>query len=124
MRRLIAIGVVLVALFVLADRLTLLYAENRIADELKSTEGLASTPDVNVRGFPFLTQVVAGDYSDIEVVISDYAPAHAIAFDRIDVHLHDAHLPMSDALAGNADRVPVRHVDGTAVIGYDAFKNV
>src|SRR3954463_8421808 len=100
MRRLITFFVVLVALLVLADRLTVLYAENRLAGELKSTERLNSKPDVTIRGFPFLTQVVTGAYSHIEVVVKDYAPAHAITLDRIDVHLRHAHLSMSEALGG------------------------
>lgn len=58
LRILLIVVVVLGGLFVLADRLAVHFAEGEAADKLRTSENLASTPDVSIKGFPFLTQVV------------------------------------------------------------------
>ncbi|MDX3313170.1 LmeA family phospholipid-binding protein [Streptomyces sp. NPDC054884] len=75
LRILLVVVVVLGGLFVLADRLAVNFAEGEVADKLKANEGLAATPDVSIKGFPFLTQVVGGSLDDVEVGIKDYQAA-------------------------------------------------
>lgn len=75
LRILLVVVVVLGGLFVLADRLAVNFAEGEVADKLKSREGLAATPDVSIKGFPFLTQVVGGSLDDVEIGIDDYEAA-------------------------------------------------
>ncbi|QJT02545.1 DUF2993 domain-containing protein [Streptomyces asoensis] len=75
LRILLVVVVVLGGLFVLADRLAVNFAEGEVADKLKANEGLATTPDVSIKGFPFLTQVVGGSLDDVEVGIKDYEAA-------------------------------------------------
>jgi hypothetical protein len=75
LRILLVVVVVLGGLFVLADRLAVNFAEGEVADKVKSREGLAATPDVSIKGFPFLTQVVGGSLDDVEIGISDYEAA-------------------------------------------------
>ncbi|MER6956534.1 MULTISPECIES: DUF2993 domain-containing protein [unclassified Streptomyces] len=75
LRILLVVVVVLGGLFVLADRLAVNFAEGEVADKLKTNEGLATTPDVSIKGFPFLTQVVGGSLDDVEVGIKDYEAA-------------------------------------------------
>ncbi|MGW0575676.1 LmeA family phospholipid-binding protein [Streptomyces sp. NPDC002920] len=72
LRILLILVVVLGGLFVLADRLALHFAEGEVADKLKTSENLAATPDVSIKGFPFLTQVVGGSLDDVKVGIKDY----------------------------------------------------
>ncbi|MEV0172987.1 DUF2993 domain-containing protein [Streptomyces sp. NPDC050803] len=72
LRTTLIVVAVLGALFVLADRLAVGFAEDEAADRLKTTENLAATPDVSIKGFPFLTQVVSGELDDVEVGIEDY----------------------------------------------------
>lgn len=64
--------IVLGGLFVIADRVAVNFAEDQAADRIKSTEGLANTPDVSIEGFPFLTQVVGGELDDVKIGIKDY----------------------------------------------------
>jgi hypothetical protein len=64
--------VILGGLFVLADRVAVGFAEDEAADRIKSTEGLAATPDVSIGGFPFLTQVVGGELDDVTIGIKNY----------------------------------------------------
>lgn len=72
LRILLIVVVILGGLFVIADRVAVHYAEGEAADKLKTTENLARTPDVSIKGFPFLTQVVGGSLDDVEVGIKDY----------------------------------------------------
>ncbi|MFI2437228.1 DUF2993 domain-containing protein [Streptomyces sp. NPDC018693] len=72
LRILLIVAVILGGLFVLADRLAVNFAEGEAADKLRTTENLAATPDVSIKGFPFLTQVVSGSLDDVEVGIKDY----------------------------------------------------
>lgn|SRR5437764_3617528 len=118
MRRLITTIVVLVAVFVLVDRVAVVYAEHRVASTVRKTENLATTPSVKIHGFPFLTQLVRQRFGDVEVVVKDFNRTGAVVVDRIDVHLHDARVNIGEALKGGGTRVPVRRVDGTATISY------
>ncbi|MEU3296007.1 DUF2993 domain-containing protein [Streptomyces longwoodensis] len=72
LRILLIVVVVLGGLFVLADRLAVHFAEGEAADKLRTSENLASTPDVSIKGFPFLTQVAGGSLDDVEVGIKSY----------------------------------------------------
>jgi hypothetical protein len=121
MRRLITTVVVLIALLVLADRLGVLYAEHRVAVTLRNTENLGTSPTVKIHGFPFLTQLLRERFTDVEVIVNGFTRAGAVDFGRVDVHLHDARVSVGDVLAGGGTRVPVKRVDGTATIGYDAM---
>ncbi|MET8981292.1 DUF2993 domain-containing protein [Streptomyces sp. NPDC004539] len=75
LRILLIVVVVLGGLFVLADRLAVNFAEGEAADKLKANEGLAATPDVSIKGFPFLTQALGGKLDDVEVGIKQYDAA-------------------------------------------------
>ncbi|WP_405871487.1 MULTISPECIES: DUF2993 domain-containing protein [unclassified Streptomyces] len=72
LRILLIVVVILGGLFVIADRVAVYFAENEAADKVKTTENLASTPDVSIKGFPFLTQVASGELDDVEIGIKDY----------------------------------------------------
>ncbi|WP_432158282.1 MULTISPECIES: LmeA family phospholipid-binding protein [unclassified Streptomyces] len=72
LRILLIVTVILGGLFVLADRLAVGFAEDEAADKLRTSENLAETPDVSIKGFPFLTQVAGGSLDDVEVGIDDY----------------------------------------------------
>ncbi|GAA4150790.1 DUF2993 domain-containing protein [Streptomyces sp. E2N171] len=72
LRILLVIAVVLGAIFVIVDRVAVHFAEGEAADRVRASEGLASTPDVDIRGFPFLTQVLGGSLDEVRVGISDY----------------------------------------------------
>lgn len=72
LRIFLIVVVIFGGLFVIADRVAVNFAEGQAADKLKTTENLASTPDVSIKGFPFLTQVVSGQLDDVEVGIKDY----------------------------------------------------
>ena len=61
------IAVILGGLFVGADRLAVSMAESKAADKIKSSAGADHHPDVSIKGFPFLTQVVGKELDEVDV---------------------------------------------------------
>ncbi|MEU2562597.1 DUF2993 domain-containing protein [Streptomyces longispororuber] len=61
------------AFLVLADRWALLYAEHEAADRLKGPLGLSAAPEVDIEGFPFLTQVLDQRLDEVRVTVPDVA---------------------------------------------------
>ncbi|MFI7011598.1 DUF2993 domain-containing protein [Streptomyces sp. NPDC050145] len=72
LRILLIIVVILGGLFVIADRVAVNLAEDEAADKVRTSEGLASTPTVSIKGFPFLTQIAGSSLDDVEIGIKDY----------------------------------------------------
>ena len=94
---------VLVALLliigVVVDRVGVAIAESKIADTLQSKFDLASSPNVDIHGFPFITQVIAGKYQSIDVEASD-VPVESLGSVDVAVNLRGLRLSLSDAIAG------------------------
>ncbi|WP_037663559.1 LmeA family phospholipid-binding protein [Streptomyces aurantiacus] len=61
------------AFLVLADRWALLYAEHEAADKLKDQLDLSAAPEVDIEGFPFLTQVFDQRLDEVKVTVPDVA---------------------------------------------------
>jgi hypothetical protein len=109
--------VVLVGLAVVADRVGVGIAEKRVAQEVQRQGGLAGTPDVDITGFPFLTQAIAGRYTDVHVALTA-ADLGQPAGTSADVSLRGVQVPLSDVLSGSVQRIPVERVDATATLSY------
>ncbi len=113
---LITLGV-LVVLLVAADRVGVLVAEDQVAAQVAQRGQLAGEPDVDITGFPFLTQAVAGHYDDVRLSLTadDLGqPAGTTA----DISLQGVRLPLSDVLGGDVSQLPVDRVDGRASVPY------
>jgi hypothetical protein len=109
--------VVLLGLAVVADRVTVRIAEQKVAQQIARQGGLSGTPDVTITGFPFLTQAVAGHYDDVRIALTA-AELGQPAGTRADVSLHGVRVALSDALSGSVSQIPVDRVDGTATLSY------
>ncbi|MGJ5754911.1 DUF2993 family protein [Streptomyces puniciscabiei] len=117
LRILLILVVILGGLFVIADRVAVHFAEGEAADKLKSTENLASTPDVNIKGFPFLTQVAGGSLDDVEVGIKDYEAATGTAGKTI--RIDDLKADMKGvSFSGDYSSATAASATGTATISY------
>lgn len=68
---LIVVGVLLV-LAVAADRVALFIAQGEVASRAKTTLGLAEEPDVSIKGFPFLTQVLNRHLDHVALGLDEY----------------------------------------------------
>lgn len=71
-KALVAVAVAL-AFLVLGDRWALLYAEHEAAAKLKDSMHLSAAPEVDIEGFPFLTQVLDQRVDKVKVTVPDVA---------------------------------------------------
>ncbi|GAA0921274.1 DUF2993 domain-containing protein [Streptomyces thermoalcalitolerans] len=118
LRALLIVAVVLGLLFVAVDRIAVHFAEDQAADRLRTTENLASTPEVSINGFPFLTQVVSGELEDIKIGIKSYeAPTgkgeQTIRIDDLEASMKGVRF------SGGYRSATASETTGTALIAYD-----
>jgi hypothetical protein len=116
-RALLVVVLLLLGLAVAADRFAVGVAEDKVAQQLAEKGGLHGKPAVDIAGFPFLTQAVAGRYDDVRISLTAEQLGQP-AGTRADVVLHGVHVPLSSVLSGSVDRVPVDRIDGTATLSY------
>jgi LmeA-like phospholipid-binding len=114
---LLVVVAVLLGLALVADRIAVGIAEERVGRELAAQGGLAGTPEVDIAGFPFLTQALAGRYDDVRISLSAEQLGQPEGT-RADVALHGVRVPLSDVLAGSVEQVPIDRIDGTATLSY------
>ena len=115
---LLVLVLILAGALVVADRVGKGIAEGRVADQLAQRGELAGTPEVEITGFPFLTQALAGDYDDVRIHLTAEQLGQP-AGTRADVSLRGVQVPLSDALSGSVAEIPVDRVDGTATLSWD-----
>ena len=118
MRKLLIGAAVLAVLLVLADRISVAVAENQISDRLTSAYGLPDKPGVTITGFPFLTQVAAGDYHQIDLSASQ-VPADGATLRDLSVRLTGVHATVSQVLGGSS-MVTADRAAGSAMVGFGA----
>ena len=117
MKGLLVTLLTLLVLAVAADRIALVIAERQVAAQLESSGKLSSRPDVSVHGIPFLTQALSGRYDDVELSASEVT-AGGGRVSQLDATLRGVHVPLSDALSGSVQAVPVDSVRATVLISY------
>jgi len=114
---LITVLLLIVALFVAADRITVAYAQNMIAGKIKSQAGLSAKPSVAIKGFPFLTQVAARDIRQVDISAANVSEGK-LTISSINATATGVHLN-SSFNGGTIDQI-----NGTALITYSALENV
>jgi hypothetical protein len=117
MRALLVIVLLLLGLAVLADRVGVAIAEDKVGEQLAAKGGLRGTPTVDITGFPFLTQAVAGTYDDVRIALTAEELGQPEGT-KADIALHGVHVPLSSVVSGSVDQVPVDRIDGTATLSY------
>ncbi|NED95896.1 DUF2993 domain-containing protein [Phytoactinopolyspora alkaliphila] len=119
-RRILIVLLVLAALAVAVDRIGAWVAGRMVADqvsrELTRYDVDSGSPDASVGGFPFLTQVVSGEYEEITIELPDV---------RADeVRMRDVELVATEVSASMSTLIersgPVRagRLDGTGLVDY------
>jgi DUF2993 family protein len=114
---LVVLGLVL-GLLVLVDRVSVGFAEDQVGTQLAQQGGLSGTPEVDITGFPFLTQAVGGRYEDVRIALTA-AELGQPEGTRADIALRGVEVPLSSVLAGSVQEVPVESIDGTATLSYE-----
>ena len=117
MRALLVVLLLLGGLLLAADRGAEAFAEDRVAQLVAERGGLAGRPEVEIGGFPFLTQAVGGRYDDVRIGLTG-ADLGQPEGTRADVSLRGVQVALSDVLSGSVQQVPVERVDGTATLPY------
>ncbi|MGW5851515.1 LmeA family phospholipid-binding protein [Streptomyces sp. NPDC055254] len=115
LRVVVIIGVVLGALLVGVDRWAVGYAENRLAERIQARQGPAGTSEVEIHGFPFLTQALSRDLDRVDLRLRGVeatADGRKTRLAELDARFYDVALN-SDYSGGTAKRA-----DGTALITY------
>ena len=104
-------AVVLVGL----DRGGVYLAEYEAAKTLQHSQHLASRPDVELHGVPFLTQVIAGDFDDV-TIDADGVVVHPL---HRDLRLSQMHVDLTHvSVSRSFDSFHSDTADATAVITY------
>lgn len=85
--------IVILGLLVGADFAARAYAENQVADQIKS-QGFPKKPDVTIDGFPFLTQAISRNFSEVQLSSSDVTEG-ALLIQSINVTLNGVHVDSS-----------------------------
>jgi hypothetical protein len=123
MRRVLVLLVVvaiLVGAAAVGDGVARNRAEHELAQRVRTSQHLATTPDVTIEGTPFLTQAIAGRYEGARVVISDLV-SDGLHVQRLDVRLRGIRVPLGDLLRQQVRDVPVDRVAGTAHVTFAAL---
>lgn len=105
---------VVTGLFVGADRLALKLVEDRLADELKTSQS-AKKAEVSIRGFPFLTQVAFKELDEVDAKLTGVTTQDGERYLRVnEFEIKARDIKVSDnfstGIAGTAD--------GTAYVTY------
>jgi hypothetical protein len=116
-RALLVVLLLLGGLALAADRGAEAVAEDRVAQLVAERGGLAGQPQVEIGGFPFLTQALGGRYDDVRISLTG-ADLGQPEGTSADVSLRGVEVALSDVLSGSVQQVPVERVDGTATLSY------
>ncbi|MCX4629101.1 DUF2993 domain-containing protein [Streptomyces sp. NBC_01443] len=115
LRVVVIIGVVLGALFAGADRWAVNYAENRLAERIQARQGLAGSTEVDIHGFPFLTQALSHDLDRVDVRLKGVeavSDGRKTRLSQLDASFRSVKLN-GDYSGGTAERA-----EGTALVTY------
>jgi hypothetical protein len=116
-RRLVVVLLLLVAVAAVLDRVAVAAAERTVADRIRQDQGLGGRPDVTIHGFPFLTQLVSGDYDDVDLTVRNLGGTGVIRVERLTAHLTGTHVAFGDVVRRDVDRVPIDRAVADVVVG-------
>jgi hypothetical protein len=116
-KALLVVAVMLFGIVVGVDRIAVGFAEDEVGQQIAEKGGLQGTPEVDITGFPFLTQAVGGTYDDVRISLTAAELGQPEGTDA-DIALHGVQVPVSAVLSGSLADVPVDRIDGTATLSY------
>lgn len=116
--------IVLLGLLVGADFGAAAVAEYQVSKRAKAAFGLADDPAVTVRGFPFLTQAIGGEYSHITVDARGVPVKDLLRDVEVHADLRGVKAPLSDLLAGRTDSIEVDEIEGQLRVKEADFNRV
>lgn len=112
----IVIGIILGVL----DRVGVHYAEQQVAKnisaELTSRNMRSAPPEVTITGFPFLTQVAAGNYDEIQLNLRDLKGG-TLPLPLLEVRAYDVRATV-EGLRNGTEKAVATVVNGTGTLSY------
>lgn len=100
----------------LADRLAQSYAQSKAADKLQKSLGLATRPDVDIHGFPFLTQLIDERIDQVDVTVPDVS-ADRVSLAEVRATAKDIRI-VGDAPTSIKGAV-IGELDGEVLLSFD-----
>ncbi|MFI1393652.1 DUF2993 domain-containing protein [Streptomyces sp. NPDC020681] len=100
----------------LADRVAEAYAQSRAADKLQKSLGLATRPEVDIQGFPFLTQVLGERIGRVDVTVPDVS-ADRVSLAEVRATVRDVRI-VGDAPTSIKGAV-IGKLDGEVLLSFD-----
>lgn len=119
MRKLLIALIVLAVLFVVVDRIAVVVAQNQISDRIAASYGLPDKPHVTIAGFPFLTQVLRGNYGRVDVSVSK-VHADGATLRQLRARFRDVHASLSQVL-GKASTISADRAAASAIVPFTAI---
>ncbi|MDD7934527.1 DUF2993 domain-containing protein [Actinomycetospora straminea] len=104
---------VLVAVVVGVDFGARWIAEDRVAVALQDSLSLPAEPDVDVRGFPFLTQALSGQFEDVGLS-APHIPYGELRDITLTADLTGVSVPVESLLNGQVPEIPAEQVVASA----------
>ena len=116
---------VLLALLVVADRAAAWMAEDRIAEQIAKRAAereirMRGEPDVSVEGFPFLTQVMAGEFQAINIRMSGVS-LDGVDVDTLDIRATGVAADVGKLMNGSGE-VRASRLTGSATIPFSVVE--
>ncbi|MEV6923595.1 DUF2993 domain-containing protein [Dactylosporangium sp. NPDC051485] len=116
------LAIILIGVLAVVDRIAVGVAEDRITKETKAQLAANDVtyqgePDVKVTGFPFLTQVIAGEYRDITIKL-DKPQVNSVKLDTLTVDARSVKADAMDLINGKGD-VTAGVVSGNATMSWE-----
>ena len=113
---LVAVLLVLAALLVAADFTFAAIGEYQVSKKMRTELKLADDPSVTIHGFPFMLQAARGDYQDIEIEANGIPIGDTLRDLKVNAHLYDVKVPLSELVSGSAHSVLISQVEGQVKI--------
>ena len=115
MKRLVWSLLLIVALLAVLDRVALWAAQHDVAQRLQADAQLSTAPSVHIHGYPFLTQLIGGNYDDVDVVMHGVR-AGSLRVDRLSVHVKGAHVSLGDVISQDRSRIHIDHASAELLL--------
>lgn len=123
-RRLLVVLVVLAAVLAIGDRVAAWAAQQQLADqvasELATYQVESSRPEASIGGFPFLTQVAAGEYERITLRLRNVGSGQ-LRLPLVELTASQVTAPL-ETLVSQEGLIHAGQVNGSATIGYEQIR--
>ncbi|MEU6084553.1 DUF2993 domain-containing protein [Streptomyces sp. NPDC047108] len=104
------------AFLTVADRWAVLYAENKAEEKLKDSLHLAADPEVDIHGFPFLTQMAGKRLDRVDVAIPDVA-ADRVSLAKVEASARNVRL--TGSLPSSIKGAVIGRMEGDVLLSFD-----